>query len=153
MTTTTTGRRLYARHGFTLIELMIAIAIFGILAAGAFLAYNAFFGTARETGTQQRLASLKLAITQFNLNTGKYPRTLKDLAVKPTDEPTLASKWKGPYVETEKPYDLDAWDNKFVYKVTPGAKRPYELYSYGEVGDSTAPVEDRISVWGQERKE
>lgn len=146
------ARRSYLREGFTFIELVIAVAIMALLMGVGFFGYMQFFGKARTTATQTKLKSLKTAITQFNIDTGRYPRTLKDLAVKPTDDPSLVSKWKGPYVEEGEAYDEDGWGNRVVYKVTPGGKHKYELYSYGENGDG-APKEEWISVWGVERKE
>lgn len=115
------------RKGFTLIEILIVVAIIGLLMA--FLAPR-FLGK-REQATAQ-IAQLGLrqvqdAINLYRLNTGRYPEQLIDLVEQPQDVST-AKKWQGPYVDD---IPEDPWGQEYQYRKTPGDQHPYELYSEG----------------------
>jgi len=132
------------QKGFTLIEVVVALAIVALVAAVVVPGYFRFIERGRERNAEATVQSLKLAITQFNMDVGAYPGKLSDLERKPTDE-RLSKKWHGPYVDSEIPED-DPWGSPYVYRVTPGAKYPYELYSIGPKG-SEGSREDRIGQW------
>jgi general secretion pathway protein G len=134
-----------ARGGFTLIELIIAMAILALLALVVAPMFMGALDKARISSTKDKLKSIKTSIDMFKVDTGKYPSKIRDLVEKPKEE-SLARNWqKGGYLQGgEEP--KDAWDEYFVYKRTPDGQNPYELYSYGSNGPS-ASKEDWISVW------
>ncbi|MCK5385890.1 MAG: prepilin-type N-terminal cleavage/methylation domain-containing protein [Gammaproteobacteria bacterium] len=59
-------------NGFTLIELMIVIAIIGIIAAIAIPAYSGYIATARMTEAKNNISALKLAEEEYYLENNKY---------------------------------------------------------------------------------
>ena len=65
-------RRPYPISGFTLIELMIAVAIIALIAAVAIPAYNSYIHTARLAEGKQNIATLKLAQTEFFQENGFF---------------------------------------------------------------------------------
>ncbi len=136
----------YARAGFTLIELMIAIAILGILMAIVVPNYLAYQERAKKRAAKSTLQVFKGAILMYQSDIGQFPTRLRDLLLRPREE-RLAKKWEGPYLE-RKEVPSDPWGNKYQYKVTPGGPNPYEFYSYGPKGKG-APKVEWLSVWDE----
>ena len=136
----------YARAGFTLMEILIAVMILGLLSALVGPAVMNIYKGQQKRAAKSSLDGFKKGVSMYQMHVGALPTTLKDLIKKPKEERS-AKKWEGPYVGedlTEVPED--PWGGKFVYKVTSGAKHPYELYSYGPNGKGS-PKEEHISVW------
>ncbi|EPI4405914.1 pilin, partial [Neisseria gonorrhoeae] len=75
------------QKGFTLIELMIVIAIVGILAAVALPAYQDYTARAQVSEAILLAEGQKSAVTEYYLNHGKWPEnnTSAGVASSPTD--------------------------------------------------------------------
>lgn len=58
--------------GFTLIELMITVAILGVLSAIAIPAYNGYITTAKMSEAHNNLAAIRLAQEEFFLENNRY---------------------------------------------------------------------------------
>lgn len=72
-------RILRDEKGFTLIEMMIVVAIIAILSAVAIPKFNESLALTNTTRVQADLQSLDTAIAMYRLQTGKYPNDLSDL--------------------------------------------------------------------------
>ncbi|ENW8287761.1 pilin [Neisseria gonorrhoeae] len=81
------------QKGFTLIELMIVIAIVGILAAVALPAYQDYTARAQVSEAILLAEGQKSAVTEYYLNNGKWPENNGDAGVASSD------KIKGKYVQ------------------------------------------------------
>ncbi|MBH2332803.1 pilin [Neisseria meningitidis] len=81
------------QKGFTLIELMIVIAIVGILAAVALPAYQDYTARAQVSEAILLAEGQKSAVTEYYLNHGEWPSNNSDAGV------ATSSKIKGKYVE------------------------------------------------------
>lgn len=122
------------RKGFTLIEILIAVAIVGLMLAVVGPAVYRRLAGATEDAAKSQINAFKNSIGMYYIDLKTYPNRLIELIKKPTD-PNLASKWKGGYLgEGEEEVPLDPWNNPYQYKRTPGGPHPYELYSFGENG-------------------
>ncbi len=62
-----------AQQGFTLIELMIVVAIIGILAAVAIPAYNDYTQRAQMSDAFTMADGMKIAIAEFAQSNGSFP--------------------------------------------------------------------------------
>ncbi|HFA4996340.1 TPA: pilin, partial [Neisseria gonorrhoeae] len=82
------------QKGFTLIELMIVIAIVGILAAVALPAYQDYTARAQVSEAILLAEGQKSAVTEYYLNHGKWPANNGDAGVASSD------KIKGKYVQS-----------------------------------------------------
>ena len=60
------------QHGFTLIELMVTVAILAVVASIAIPAYNGYITTARMSEANNALAELKLAEEEYYLENNTY---------------------------------------------------------------------------------
>ena len=60
------------RHGYTLIEVMIALTILAIITAIAIPAYRGYISTAREAEGHNNLAALQMAEEEFFLENNAY---------------------------------------------------------------------------------
>ena len=69
-------------RGFTLIELMVVMAIIGTLLAIVAPRYFGSVEHARETALKQDLAVMREAIGQFHGDLGRYPDNLNELVAK-----------------------------------------------------------------------
>jgi general secretion pathway protein G len=135
------------RSGFTLIELMVAIAILALLAGGAVPFAMNQLNKARISTAKTDMQAFKSALTLYQIGMGKYPQALKEVIKSPRDEQEKR-RWTqagGPFLEGEEIKE-DPWGNPYKYKLTPGSQHPYELLSYGKNGPG-APKEEQLSVW------
>lgn len=110
------------RRGFTLIELIVVMAIVALLASIAAPRYFNSLQKSRETALRSSLATLRDAIDQFAADKGRYPDTLDELVtaryVREIPEDPLLGRRDG---WNELPPPLDAYTKGRVYDVRSGA--------------------------------
>ncbi len=88
-----------SQSGFTLIELMIVLAIIGILATLAQPSYERYVIRARETALRQQLVEVRGALDQFRADRGLYPDSMEELVSRgylpraPSDPFTRGTTW------------------------------------------------------------
>ncbi|MBH0193253.1 MAG: prepilin-type N-terminal cleavage/methylation domain-containing protein [Nitrospira sp.] len=70
------GRACSADEGFTMVELMIVVAIVGILATISVPTYHTSLIKARETVLRQDLFTMREVLDQHRADQGKYPSSL-----------------------------------------------------------------------------
>ncbi|MDZ7596078.1 MAG: prepilin-type N-terminal cleavage/methylation domain-containing protein [Thiobacillus sp.] len=67
------------KHGFTLVELMVVMAIIALLLALAMPRYFNHLENSRETILRQDLAVMRDAVDKYHGDRGRYPDSLEEL--------------------------------------------------------------------------
>ncbi len=139
------------RGGFTLIEVLLVVAIIAMLAA---FVVPRFMSTQR--GAEVDICKTMVAkkgpiggpLDLFYTAMGRYPKELSELVEKPSDDKD-AAKWRGPYIDDASQLK-DPWGNEIQYKF-PGTKNEdlYDLWSYGPDGQDG--TDDDIGNWRTEK--
>lgn len=78
-----------ARAGFSLVEIMLVVAIMGILATVVVVNVRGHSSTARINATRTSIASIGAAIEMYEIQTGQLPDSLADLTRPIGDQPPL----------------------------------------------------------------
>jgi general secretion pathway protein G len=119
------------RHGgFTLLELLVVVAIIGLLAAYVGPKYFGQLGKSEQALAKAQIDSFHKALATYRLDVGTFPTTEEGLAAL-VAKPAAAAKWNGPYLSKAVPQD--PWGRPYVYRV-PGRKGDYDLLSHGKDG-------------------
>jgi prepilin-type N-terminal cleavage/methylation domain-containing protein len=127
------AQRVQGRHqrhlaGFTLIELVMVVALLGIMSAVAIPVIGSFLASSKETATREEMQRLARAIAGsdnpndrgFEGDVGFAPSDLADLTAKPGSiavwDAFLDVGWNGPYMDsTDGEYLTDAWGQSYSY--------------------------------------
>lgn len=147
--TSPSRRRSRRRGGFTLIEILVVIAVIAMLAALVGPSVFQHVGTAKDATARSQIQMLGAALDAYRLDNGRYPTTaqgLDALREAPAADPR-PSNWRGPYLRKDVP--LDPWGNSYAY-VSPGEvnRNGYDLVSYGADGEAGGEGENAdITSW------
>ncbi len=135
------------QRGFTLIEMMVVIAIIGILAALIVPKIMSRPDQARRVAAHQDIATIMQALDLYRLDNGRYPtqeQGLTALASRPTVEP-VPSNWKdGGYLQR---LPNDPWGAPYQY-ANPGVHGEIDVFSYGANGRAGTGGDDKDTVIG-----
>lgn len=123
-----------AACGFTLIELMIVMAIIAMLAALVGPRLMGALTSSQGKATKVQIETLSTSIESFRLDTGRYPSGTEGLVVLLQNTPTPIPNWHGPYLK-KMLIPKDAWGRDFLYEIPPKKGNPeFDLYSLGADG-------------------
>lgn len=136
------------RKGFTLLEILIAVAIVGMLVGLAVTNTDKILGQSQE-GVAKLFVneSLKASLVRYRIDLGDYPTTEEGLKALVTAPEGKQDRWRGPYVEAKGgALPLDPWGAAYQYRY-PGTKNTesYDLFSVGR--DKAPDTADDIGNW------
>lgn len=123
------------RRGFTLIEIMVVIAILALLAALVGPRIIGRSDDAKIADAKVQIKNMETALKLYKLDTGTYPSTeqgLMALVSAPTVG-TIPKNYRSEGYLESKQVPKDPWGNDFVY-LSPGEHGDYDLYSFGADG-------------------
>jgi general secretion pathway protein G len=135
------------RRGFTMMELLVVLAILGLLAGLAISNVSGIFGGAQVATAQIFVKeSMKSPLFAYQMKMGSYPSTAEGLQALITPPADKADRWGPmPYI-TESKVPLDPWGEPYQYAF-PGThnKSVYDLWSKGP--DKVSGTDDDIGNW------
>lgn len=118
--------------GYTLSELLIVLAVLGMVAAAVTPALLSRFNSGKIRSAELQANTLSMAMDEFLIDTGRYPTPAEGVEALWT-APIEVSGWSGPYVRSPRTL-VDPWGNQFVIAPSSDANRPPAVISLGSDG-------------------
>ena len=126
--------------GFTLLEILVVIAILGLLIGLVAPAVLRQLGGARTSIARQSIERLGSVLDLYKLDIGSYPSTEQGLQAL-TTRPAGVTNWNGPYSQANTP-PVDAWGHAYTYQnPSQRAGHDYDLCSAGPGGSGGGSTE------------
>ena len=140
------SRRL--RKGFTLLEILITIAIMALLVGVVVQNLDKFFGQGQEGAAKIFVRnSLEAPLLSYRRDLGDYPSTEEGIKALIKAPEGKSDQWKGPYIKVPGGNaPNDPWGNPYQYRY-PGTHNTdsYDLFSMGR--DKQPDTPDDIGNW------
>ena len=134
-----------AQSGFTLLELLVVLAILGLLAAIVGPQVIRYLGSSRTQTASVQVKNVAAALQLYRLDAGRYPTSAEglDALIK---MPGGLPVGNGPYL-TDASALTDPWGKPYRYRV-PGKHGEIDVYSLGADGAEGGSGEDKdVGNW------
>jgi general secretion pathway protein G len=122
-----TGRK-GGDDGFTLLEMLVVLAIMGLLAAIIAPQVLKYLGSSRSQAAKVQIQNIDAALQLYRLDVGRFPTQEEGLGALVT-APSTAPGWNGPYLQKSAALN-DPWGTPYVYKI-PGKHGEIDVLSLG----------------------
>jgi general secretion pathway protein G len=127
--------------GFTLVELLVVLAILGLLVALATPQVLKYLAKSKVDTAHIEIANVGTSLDLFLIDNGRYPTQqegLQALVINPGGLPS----WHGPYVKTRAGVLLDPWGHPYQYRF-PGQSADYDLFTVGPDNQTISAVDSQ----------
>ncbi|MDX8353212.1 type II secretion system major pseudopilin GspG [Cognatiyoonia sp. IB215182] len=126
------SRRRPAAAGFSLIEMLVAVAIVGLLIGVVGPAAMRQLQSSRVTTAEAQITQLRSALDIFLIEVGRYPTEQEGLNALINGAGTIPG-WNGPYLRDGN-LPADPWGGTFLYSLDQGQVRITSLGADGQPG-------------------
>jgi general secretion pathway protein G len=114
--------------GFTLLEMLVVLAIMGLLAAIIAPQVLKYLGTSRTQTAKVQVQNVEASLQLFRLDVGRFPTQEEGLNALVT-APSTAPGWNGPYLQKAAALN-DPWGAPYLYRI-PGKHGEIDVYTLG----------------------
>lgn len=124
-----------AVRAFTILEILVVIAIIGMLVGLVVGNIDKFFGDAKiDLAGVFVKSSIKVPMQKYSMDMGDFPTTAEGLQALIAAPSSRADRWRGPYLQESK-IPEDPWKRPYQYRY-PGTKNKsgYDVFSFGPDG-------------------
>ena len=128
--------------GFTLLEMLVVLAIMGLLAAIVAPQVLKYLGSSRVQTAKIQIHNITSALELYRLDVGRYPTSEEGLNAL-VAQPSTASSWSGPYLQKASALK-DPWGQPYLYRI-PGQHGEVDVYSQG--GDKEGGDAHDVGNW------
>ena len=139
-----TARAKAGLSGYTLTEMLVVIAIIGVIAAVVIPETIGQLGKAQSRAAKLKLQSIAAALELYQGDTGQYPPAQDGVAALMAP-PSGVQNWNGPYLHT-KDQLVDPWGHPFHYAVTTTGVAVSTLGADNKAGGDGADKDITVSV-------
>ncbi|MGI4881475.1 MAG: type II secretion system major pseudopilin GspG [Janthinobacterium lividum] len=115
-------------RGFTLLELLVVLAIMGLLAAIVGPQVIKYLGSSRTQTAKVQVKNVAAALELFRLEAGRYPTPEEGLSALVVQPPSVAA-WNGPYLPQATALN-DPWGRQYHY-LAPGKHGEADVWTLG----------------------
>ncbi len=126
-------------RGYSLLELLVALAIMSLMIAIVGPALIGYFEASKVKTAKIQIANLSTAMDLYYLSNGSYPNEQQGLKAL-VEKPEGAAAWDGPYLNKADGI-IDPWGRPYLYK-QPGAHGKFDISSLGADGKEGGAGED-----------
>lgn len=121
-----------AKSGYSLLEILIVLAIIALIAALVGPQLFAQLDRAKVTTARVQVRSLEAALQTMELDIGRYPTQAEGLTLLVKGDRSAVAGWNGPYLSGGLPND--PWGHGYVYEPPADATHPPKVHSLGADG-------------------
>jgi general secretion pathway protein G len=134
--------------GFTLLEILVVLAIIGLLVGLVVSNTDKIFGQSQEAVARIFVRdSMRAPLVRYRMDIGDFPSTAEGLAALLAAPSGAGDRWRGPYLDAPgNKLPVDPWGQPYEYRY-PGTKNAaaYDLFSKGP--DKVPDTADDVGNW------
>lgn len=128
-----------SQRGYSLLELLVVLAIMSLLIALAAPTVIGYFDASKAKAAKVQIANIATALDLYYLANGSYPTDQQGLKAL-VEKPEGATAWDGPYLNKAGGI-IDPWGRPYLYKL-PGTHGKFDVSSLGADGKEGGTGDD-----------
>ena len=142
----TTGNLNYRAAGFTLIEIMLVLAIIAMLMGVGIWKLTGVTDKGSEVRIKADFKAIRLGLTQYESSAGSYPNTDQGLRAL-VEDPGNVRNWAPALDEPL----YDPWNNEYGYRFPGKFNKPGKPDIFSKGPDGEEGTEDDIGNWDKNK--